>query len=99
MPELSIEILKKIPEPVFEIASELESSLGRISAIIRSLTALFKKAVHDKTDMDSQDLVGVSLMLETIDGDLTVGKHNLQILLKRIAVAAEDEEREVEARR
>lgn len=95
--DLSIEILQKIPEPVFNIASELESSLARISAIIRSLTALFKKAARDKTMMDSQDLVGITLMLETIDGDLSAGKHNLQILLKKIAEI--EDEKEIEARR
>ena len=39
--------------------------------------------------MDSQDLVGIYLMLETLDGDLTIGKRNLEILLKRIAEASE----------
>ncbi|MBA7517373.1 hypothetical protein ES705_09426 [subsurface metagenome] len=94
---LSIENLKKLPEPIFEIASELESSLGRISAIIRSLVALFKKAARDKASMDSQDLVGVSLMLETIDSDLAIGRKNLESLLKLIAEREED--REIEDRR
>ncbi|MBA7562537.1 hypothetical protein ES708_04189 [subsurface metagenome] len=84
---LPIEILKNLPVPIFEIASVLEASLARISAIIRSLIALFKKAARDKTDMDSQDLVGVALMLETVDGDLKIGRKNLEALLKLIAEA------------
>ena len=83
------EILKKIPKPIFEIASELESSLGRASAVIRTLVCLLRKAAHDNTEMDSQDLLGVSLMLETVDGDLTIGKRKMEILFKRIAETSE----------
>ena len=87
MSELPVEILQKIPEPIFEIASVLEASLARISEIIRSLVALFKKAARDKASMDSQDLIGVALMLETVDGDLKIGRKNLEALLKLIAEA------------
>ena len=39
--------------------------------------------------MDSQDLVGLYLMLDTLGGDLTLGKRNLEILLKLIAEDSE----------
>lgn len=83
--------------PLFEIASELKSSLNRISAIIRSLLALLKKAARDKKPMDQQDLVGIALILETLDVVLSAGKQNLRILLKKIAEI--EEEKEIEARR
>ena len=89
MNELPIEILEKLPEPVSEIASKLESTIARSSVATHDLNALFRKAVKDKTPMDRQTLIGASLMLQGLDLNMNAQKSDLKTLIKRIAEAAE----------